>query len=104
MISAYSLVIVIGWGGWLVLVAVHGGVGGANPHPPRERPAGGGLGGEPDVVVRVLPLNVGELVLAVLEVARLFLGLFGGVSLQVTPFRSERIVESSRRSWLSSSW
>ena len=76
-----------------------------HPHPPRERPAGGGLGGEPDVVVGVLALNVGELVLAVLEVARVVLGVVAAASAwQVTPFRSERIVASSWRSWLSSSW
>ena len=82
MISAYSLVIVIGWwqAGWCWCRVQRAEYGGANPHPPRERPAGGGLGGEPDVVVGVLALDVGELVLAVLEVARVVLGVVAAAS------------------------
>ena len=81
MISAYSLVIVIGWVGQVDVCCWRGHRRQCDrrrhPHPPGERPAGGGLGGEPDVVVGVFPLEVGELVLAVLEVARVVLGVVG---------------------------
>ena len=42
---------------------------------PGEGPARRGLGGEADVVVAVFALNVGELVLAVLEIAQVLRGI-----------------------------
>ena len=52
-----------------------------DPHPAGERPARRGLGGEPDVVVAVLALVVGEFVLAVLEIAQ----VLGGVERRGEP-------------------
>ena len=101
MISAYSLVMVTGWAFGLYEAVARRVV--IHIRPVNGRP-GGRLGGEADIVVAVFPLDVGELVFAVLEVAQ----VLGGIERRGEPGRdaprSERIVPSSSWSWSSSCW